>query len=184
MSSRLLRPIPKQPHPFVSYFRVGKLLYYSLILFILESLLFYYLLDRAIQREAPWWEVLIWLVCFVFAFVHIFLVMADGWSRYQNYKRAKDLFYDHGYRDRIAALYITSKCQRNAAIEAARELGLDAEVKSYYRKKGVKWWHFVPYFMIKDPLFMFRKHFWSRTFLERAYTPKYDFKQLELQPLT
>ncbi|WP_224489272.1 hypothetical protein [Robertkochia flava] len=176
-------PIPKQPHPVISYFRVGKLLYYSLFLFILESLFFFVLLTRSLEREAAWWVSAIWLVCFIFAFIHIFLVMADGWSRYQNYKRAKDLFYEHGYRDRIARLYIESKCQRNAALVAAEELGVRMEVEEYYRKRGVKWHHFIPYFMVRDPLFFFRKQFWNRTFLEKSYTPKYDYKQLELQPV-
>lgn len=177
----LKHPIPKQPHPIVSYLRVGRLLYYSLLLFILETWFFYGLLSNAIEREAAWWVTAIWLVCFVFAFVHIFLVLADGWSRYQNYKRAKDLFYEHGYRDRIARLYIASKCQRNAALEAAGELGVKEQVEAYYASKGVKWHHFIPYFMIRDPFFLFRHQFWNRTFLEKNYTPKYDYKQLEPQ---
>lgn len=183
MASRLLHSIPKQPHPVLSYFRVGKLLYYSLILFILETWFFYKLYEYSLERGASWWVSAFLFGCVIFAFTHIFLVMADGWSRYQNYKRAKDLFYEHGYRDRIATLYIASKCQRNAALEAARELGIKDQVADLYKRKGVKWWHFIPYFMIQDPLFMFRKQFWNRTFLEKSYTSKYDFKALELQPL-
>lgn len=174
-------PVPKQPHPFISYFRVGRLLYYSMFLFVLESWFFYSLLDGALERQAAWWVTLIWLICFLFSFVHIFLVMADGWSRYQNYKRAKDLFYEHGYKDRISRLYIASKCQRNAAIEAAKELGYQDQIETYYKSIGVRWWHFIPYFMIKDPLFMIRKQFWSRTFLEKNYIPKYDYHKLHLQ---
>ncbi|THD65709.1 hypothetical protein E7Z59_14055 [Robertkochia marina] len=175
--------VPKQPHPIVSYFRVGRLLYYSMFLFVLESWVFYVMLSNAIENNAAWWVIFFWLWCFGFSFVHIFLVMADGWSRYQNYKRAKDLFYAHGYKDRIARLYIASKCQRNAALEAAKELGLEAEVQAYYRKVGVKWWHYIPYFMIQDPLFFIRKHFWNRTFLEKNYVPKYNYRKLYLQAL-
>ncbi|CDF78774.1 hypothetical protein BN863_10620 [Formosa agariphila KMM 3901] len=103
----------------------------------------------------------------------------DGWSRYQNYKRAKDQFFEYGFRKRIAANYIVSKCQREAALVAASELGIKEKVANYYEEHGVKWFHYVPYFMVKDPLFLIRKAFWSRTFLERSYTAKFDFKKLQ-----
>tara|TARA_R110002020_G_scaffold458037_1_gene675231 strand:+ start:294 stop:626 length:333 start_codon:yes stop_codon:yes gene_type:complete len=104
----------------------------------------------------------------------------DGYSRYQNYKRAKDQFYVHGFKSRIANLYIGSKCQRMAAEVAADELGIGDQVRAHYADKGIKWYHYVPYFMIKDPLFLFKKHFWSRTFLEKGYTSQYDYRQIQL----
>jgi hypothetical protein len=66
-----------------------------------------------------------------------------------------------------------------AAIEAATELGLKNEIEAHYISRGVKWYHFVPYFMTNDFWFGFRKKFWSRTFLEPYYTPRYDFHQLQ-----
>ncbi len=107
--------------------------------------------------------------------------MMDGWSRYQNYKRAKDQFYVYGYTKRIAQLYMGSKCQRMAAIVAASELGIEEKVTSFYESKGIKWYHYIPYFMVKDPLFAFKKYFWKRTFLERGYQSKFDFRTLQLQ---
>ena len=104
----------------------------------------------------------------------------DGWSRYQNYKRAKDQFFEYGFQPRIANMYMGSKCQRMAAETAAEELGIKDEVVEYYKKIGVKWYHYVPYFMIKDPLFFFRKYFWQRTFLEKNYAPKYNYRELSL----
>lgn len=68
-----------------------------------------------------------------------------------------------------------------AAEVAAEELGLHNQVKNYYAEMGVKWYHYVPYFMIREPLFLFNKRFWSRTFLEKNYTPKFDYSNL--QPL-
>ena len=41
--------LPQQPHWVVSYYRVGRLLHGSLILFILESLLYGYMLKISIQ---------------------------------------------------------------------------------------------------------------------------------------
>lgn len=65
-----------------------------------------------------------------------------------------------------------------AAETAAEELGIKEEVKAYYKSCGVKWYHYIPYFMVKEPLFMFKKDFWSRTFLEKNYTPKFDFQNM------
>ncbi|WP_339697437.1 hypothetical protein [uncultured Marixanthomonas sp.] len=169
--------LPKQPHPVVSYLRVGRLLYFSLILFIIESWVYGVQLMEA-WNNASVYIVAIWAWCFLFSFIHIYLVIMDGWSRYQNYKRAKDQFFIHGFRPRIADIYIVSKCQRMAAETAAEELGIKEEVKAYYKSCGVKWYHYIPYFMVKEPLFMFKKDFWSRTFLEKNYTPKFDFQNM------
>lgn len=114
----------------------------------------------------------------MFSFVHIFLVIMDGWSRFQNYKRAKDQFFLYGFQPRIAIAYIGSKCQRMAALTAADELGMADELKDFYDECGVKWFHYIPYFMVKEPLFLFKKSFWSRTFLEQKYYAKYDYQQL------
>jgi hypothetical protein len=172
--------IQKQPHVIISYVRVGRLLYWSLILFILEAWFYGLKLQAAIiESSFPW--IVFWFVFFLFSFSHIFLVMMDGWSRFQNYKRAKDQFYIHGFNKRIADTYIGSKCQRMAATVAAEELGIGDTVKAYYIKKRIKWYHFVPFFMIRDPFFLFRKKFWSRTFLEKNYTPKFDYHELQLK---
>ncbi len=169
--------IPKQPPLFFSYIRVGYLLYLSLFLFVLESWFYGYKLDFAIQHESLL-SIGFWVWCFMFSFIHIFLVIMDGWSRFQNYKRAKDQFFLYGFQQRIAIAYIGSKCQRMAALTAADELGMGDELKDFYDDCGVKWFHYVPYFMVKEPLFFFKKSFWSRTFLEQKYYAKYDFQQL------
>ena len=180
IKSEKLGSLPYQPNFIVSYLKVGKLLYYSLILFILESW-FYWVKLKAAYLNNDIWFIWFWLVCFLFSFVHIFLVIMDGWSRYQNYKRAKDQFYQYGFKKRISHLYIGSKCQRIAALTAAEELGIKDSVLKYYKSKGVKWYHYIPYFMVKDPLFLFRRYFWKRTFLERRYDAKFDYKKLYLQ---
>ena len=172
--------LPSQPHPAVSYLRVGRLLYWSLILFLLESWFYWGQFQASLQQFSLFW-VALWFGCFLFSFVHIFLVIMDGWSRFQNYKRAKDLFFVHGFNSRIADMYIGSKCQRNAAIVAAEELGYKDEIMNYYHSRGIKWFHYLPYFMIHDPLFLFRNYFWERTFLEKVYEPKFDYRSLHLE---
>lgn len=149
-----------------------------MLLFILESYVYWLQLESALFK-GNWFPIAFWVVFFLFSFVHIFLVLLDGWSRYQDYKRAKDLFFVHGVQHRIAKLFIRSKCQRMAALVAAEELGVSDELEAFYVRQGVKWYHYIPYFMIKDPLFIFKKHFWKRTFLEKHYTSKFDYHKLE-----
>lgn len=170
--------LPKQPKIYVSYWNVGSLLHTSVLLFILESLFYWSKLKDAYSNEAIG-VALFWFGSLLFAFSHIFMVTLDAWSRFQNYKRVKDYFYMHGFTPKVASRYKGSKCQRTAVIVAANELGLQSEVQKYYRRAGVKWFHFVPEFMAKDPFFLFKKYFWSRTFMEKYYAPKFNFKKLE-----
>jgi hypothetical protein len=174
----ILTAIPNQPNPVISYLRVGRLLYYSLVLFILEAWFYWYKLEAAYYESDQFFTV-IWFCFFLFSFSHIYLVMMDGWSRYQNYKLAKDQLYMFGFNRRIADMYIGSKCQRMAVETAAEELGYTQEVSDYYKKKGVKWFHYIPYFMVADPWFLFKKKFWSRTFLEKHYKPRFDFQKMQ-----
>ena len=174
--------LPKQPPWIISYLKVGKLLYLSGLLFIAES--FYFLnlfLNAYTQKNLIFTG--IWFTGFIFSFVHIFLVVMDGWSRFQNYKRIKDQLYIHGFDTRLVVKYKESKCQRNAALVAARELGIENEVRKFYRKLGIRWYHFIPHFMLQDPFFLIRKSFWSRTFLEKFYKPKVEFRQIFLSQI-
>lgn len=169
--------LPKQPPVFISYLRVGKLLYISLGLFAAESYFFWRLFKSSRFQEQELMQAF-WLICFLFSFVHIFLVLMDGWSRFQNYKKIKDLFYQHGFKVRIAMNYKGSKCQRNAAIVAAEELGFGNDVRRLYKKLGIKEYHLLPDFFVQDPFFLFKNSFWSRTFLEKYYSPKFDFRSI------
>ena len=169
--------LPKQPPLVISYLRVGKLLYTSLVLFLAESYFFgkLFLSSRFQNQELLQ---IFWLLGFLFSFVHIFLVLMDGWSRFQNYKKIKDLFYQHGFKAKIAVNYKGSKCQRNAAIVAAQELGISEDVRRFYKKLGIRDYHFLPHFLVNDPCFLFKNSFWSRTFLEKYYPPKFDFRNI------
>lgn len=170
--------IPKQPSTLVSYWNVGVLLHFSVILFVLESWFYWTKLKDAYLSEALFF-IVFWFGCVLFAFSHIFLVIMDAWSRFQNYKRIKDNLYLHGFSPKMALPYKGSKCQRSAFLVAAKELGMEKEVLNYYRRIGIRWYHFIPKFMIDDPLFLFRKSFVSRTFLEKYYHPRYNFRGMD-----
>ena len=178
----LQRPLPYQPPLWMSYFRSGKLLYASMVLFILESVIYGYLMMRSNESGSHFWSIF-WAVFFLFSFIHIFLVLADGWSRFQNYKRVKDQLFLYGFQPRIMIAYMGSKCQRLAALTAAEELGWEEETRHFFYEQGYRWYHWIPDFMMKDPLFLFRNYFWRRTFLEKNYTSKFNYRHLykELQ---
>ncbi|MDQ7917366.1 hypothetical protein RBU60_07255 [Mesonia sp. MT50] len=173
-----LKDIPEQRHWTISYWDVGKLLYLSLGLFILESILYGSQLIQSYQNNSTWGTVF-WVICFLFSFVHIFLVLMDGWSRFQNYKRVKDQFYIYGFNIKTANHYKGSKCQRNAILVASKELGLEQQAVSFYKRQGIKWYYLIPDFMVSDPFFMIRSNFWARTFMEKKYIPKIDFSKIQ-----
>lgn len=175
-----LTELPIQPPRWLSYYRVTSPLLGALLLFILESLWYGYELWYAVNNRG-WILILFWLSFFLFSFVHIFLVIMDGWSRFQNYKRVKDQFYRYGFQSRIAESYIVSSCQRRAVKVAADELGLGQQVVEYYKSRGVKWYHYIPYFMLEDPLVFFKKAFWSRTFVEKHYQSRFDYHSIALE---
>lgn len=167
--------LPRQPSILVSYWNVGKLLFGALILFIIETYVYYIFFQNALENNATV-LIVFWFGSVLFAFTHIFLVLMDIWSRIQNYKRFKDHLFDHGFSPKIADYYKGSKCQRMALSTAAKELGMEDKMQNHFAKSGIKWYHFIPQFMIQDPLFLIRKHFWSRTFLEKYYKPKYQYR--------
>lgn len=175
-----VKELPKQPPLWVSYLVCGRLLHGSTFLFFLESYLYWLPLERAIRAENTA-LIVVWTGYFLFSVVHIFLVSADAWSRFQNYKRAKDQLYIYGFNKRIINQYIGSKCQRIAVETAAKELGYEAETKAYFKEKGYNWYHYIPDFMIRDPWFLFKNYFWKRTFLEKHYEPKFNFQELSTQ---
>lgn len=173
-----MQAIPKQRSLWISYIVCSRLLIASSLLFVMESYLYYLPLERHITKGNLIWSGY-WLFMFLFAFFHIFLVFADAWSRFQNYKRIKDQFYYFGYKTRIVNQYIGSKCQRLAVETAADELGYGDEVRAHFKSMGYRWYHIIPSFMVQDPLFIFKRYYWKRTFVEKYYAPKYDYQAIE-----
>ena len=84
-------------------------------------------------------------------------MLADGWSRFQDYKRAKDQLFAYGCRPKILNQFATSQCQRAACITAAKELGFEAETKQHYYDLGYRWYHLIPDFMANDPFFFYKR---------------------------
>lgn len=93
----------------------------------------------------------------------------DAWSRYQNYKMLRDQFYFYGFQPRLVKPFLKSRCQRDAAIAAANELGFADPCKKYFCQKGYRWYHLFPDFVFRHPRFLLSKHFWLTTFFAKKY---------------
>ncbi len=108
-----------------------------------------------------------------YGFVLPFFAELDAFSRYQNYKRANDLFHEKGFKGRIANLFVHSRCQREAIKVAARDLDLLEEILCYYSSLGFKWYHLLPQFVFSKPLLLLSGRYWKKTLFEEPYESKY-----------
>lgn len=97
----------------------------------------------------------------------------DAGSRFQEYKRVKDLLFENGFDERIIRLFVHSRCQREAVITAARDLGLEAETMDYFEQAGYRWFHFLPAAIRSRPLVLLQWRFWSRTLFVKPYVSRY-----------
>lgn len=100
----------------------------------------------------------------------VVLALLDVRSRFQDYKRAKDMFFKNGFKSRIAKIYIHSKCQRDAVRVAAKDLGLLEQLDYFYRSQGYHWYHIFPDFIFKKPWIVFSRRYWRKTLFEPQYT--------------
>jgi hypothetical protein len=102
----------------------------------------------------------------------------DARSRFQNYKQVKDHFYLYGFQGRIVKPFLFSRCQRDAVIVAAEELGMQSECKQYFKKMGYHWYHLLPSFLFHRPAYLFHKAFWLNTFFAKYYASKINFSAI------
>lgn len=109
----------------------------------------------------------------VFGIVLTFLAQMDAYSRFQDYKLAKDLFFENGFQKRIANLFIYSHCQREAIKTAALDLGVIDELNAYYTRLGYQWFHLIPDVTFHNPMVFLTWNFWKKTFFAPPYRSKY-----------
>ena len=99
----------------------------------------------------------------------------DARSRYQNYKLMKDYFYFYGFDARLVKHVAKSRCQRDAVIVAAEEMGFKGECRAYFTSCGYKWYHLFPDVIFTNPLVLLSKNFWVTTFFAKTYHTKIDY---------
>jgi len=119
---------------------------------------------------------------FLFVSAPIF-PQCDARSRFQNYKQVKDHLYLYGFQARIIKPFASARCQRDAVIAAAEELGLEKLCKQYFRDQGYRWYHILPEFLFYKPSYLFKKAFWLNTFFAKYYHPKVNFSALEKEKM-
>jgi len=71
----------------------------------------------------------------------------------------------YGFRPRIFKPVATSRCQRDAALHAARKTGVTRQTKAYFAQMGYRWYHILPDQIVRNPLSFFSPSFLRTTFL-------------------
>jgi hypothetical protein len=115
------------------------------------------------------------LFCSVYFFSLIITTQLDAYSRYQNYKMAKDLLHQYGFKKPLIRVFSKSKCQREAIAEAGNCLGFKKEVNDYFYSMGFRWYHILPIAIAKKPKTLFTKDYWLSTFFVSNYKSKYFY---------
>jgi len=161
----------------IRYLKVGRLLHFvAALAFMIDVYSFSTLINIDFYSDKFLWFV--WLAVFIIFFNMSILAELDGFSRFQNYKQLKDQMFLHGYQERQLKPLMTSSCQREAALLAGKELGLFDDVKNYFYGRGYTWYHIIPDFVFKNPLFFFTNFFWRTTFFTPYYPQKFNYDMI------
>ena len=154
------------------YLEVGRLLHGIALLSTLLSFLFLQLARYANQSDNTAASIL-----FGYLFLHAltipFFAQLDAYSRFQNFKLVKDMIYRYGFQVRFLKSFLHTKCQREAVLFAARDLGYKSQIKCYYTESNYKWFHILPDFIWSNPEYLLTRNFWLSTFFVKFYHPKY-----------
>ncbi len=103
------------------------------------------------------------------------LSQLDARSRFQSYKRVKDHLFRFGFDTRILRPFLKSRCQRDAVMAAAGELGYGRQCRAYFYRQGYRWYHILADFVFTNPGFLVSPRFWRSTFFSETYRAQIDF---------
>lgn len=150
--------------PVACYLSAGMLLH---VITALEMLLIFVAAAPTIDSHAIPFPALHFLLIFpLFA-------QLDARSRYQEYKKVRDQLILHGPDHRIFKSLCLSRCQRDAALAAARQLDYAAACSGYFSIAGYRWYHFLPDFVKHHPEFLLTATFWRTTFFAPTYEARF-----------
>ncbi|MFV0422873.1 hypothetical protein [Oleidesulfovibrio sp.] len=110
----------------------------------------------------PAWILAILAALFLWGVV---LCQADAFSRFREFKRLRAMLARYGYNPRLLRPVSSSRCQRDAAMLAARETGYGAQAMRYFKECGYRWYHILPDAIVRNPLFFFHPAFLKATFI-------------------
>ncbi len=103
------------------------------------------------------------------------LTQLDARSRFQEYKKVRDQLIRYGPDRRIFKSMAASRCQRDAAMAAARQLGCAADGSAFFTAAGYRWYHLVPEFALRHSAFLLQAAFWRETFFVPTYHARHPF---------
>ncbi|MGX9364788.1 hypothetical protein ACTVJH_01955 [Desulfoplanes sp. PS50] len=121
-----------------------------------------FILDMAMSG----WACLLLCVLFLWG---IILCQADALSRFQEFRRLLVIMHRYGFRPRFFRLFASSRCQRDAALVAAKQVGHSRVARDYFKSLGYKWYHILPDTIIQNPLRFFHPGFLKFTFIPRQF---------------
>lgn len=95
------------------------------------------------------------------------LCQADALCRYHEYLRLRRMLERYGFRPRILSPMLGSRCQRDAALLAARKTGHLEAAWDMLRSHGYRAYHLIPDSVRKDLRTVLHPAFWRTTLLPR-----------------
>ena len=161
----------------VSYIRAGYLLHLISCLEASVCIFIFYWQGKALAPHFALKTAVIGVTTFLVLFGQL-----DARSRYQNYKLIKDNLFIHGFQERMLKPFMKSRCQRDAMMTAAAELGMQQQCNEYFRKLRYRWYHLVPDIILSKPSVLLTKSFWASTLFERSYKPRNKFNEATSRP--
>ena len=110
----------------ITYFKLGYLLHLMTIAEVLciYACFQYFHLAQLVQTGNIFFN----FFCALCLICPPFFPQCDARSRFQNYKQVKDYLFLYGFQTRIIKPFSFSRCQRDAVLAAAEELGLKKRV--------------------------------------------------------
>lgn len=93
------------------------------------------------------------------------IALLDGFSRYREYRRIKHMLQRRGWNERVFLLIAGSRCQRDAALQAAMETGLGCRARKLFHSLGYRWYHLFPDAVMRNPLMFLHPRFLRSSFL-------------------
>ncbi|WP_461211253.1 hypothetical protein [Desulfocurvus sp. DL9XJH121] len=93
------------------------------------------------------------------------VALLDGFSRFREYRRIRGILARRGWDRRVFLLVAGSRCQRDAALLAAREAGHGGRAVRLFRGLGYRWYHVLPDAVLRNPLLFVRPGYLRSSFL-------------------
>lgn len=169
----------KTRYSIVSYLRVSYLLQ---LMTVTEIALLYFIYHHFnLKGWLSEGNVALKLICLYPLWSPPVFAQLDARSRFQNYKQIKDQIYAYGFKTVILKPVLKSRCQRDAAIVAAEELGYKQQCSRYFYSFGYRWYHLLPDFIFSKPYFLFYWSFWETTFFVNRYRSRFDYRGQEMK---